>query len=104
MLTSCQAILPTHGIIGRWQVDAMSESSVREARLRRDFADRYPGIEPGIWFNAATLAEHLDLRRAREPDLDLPSGSRTLSPEHFEFRGGEKPIGVRSVLGRRPGD
>jgi hypothetical protein len=82
----------------------MSDSNVREARLRGEFADRYPGIEPGIWFNAATLAEHLDHRLARESEGDRPVGSRALSPEHFDFRGGEKPIGVRSVLGRRPGD
>lgn len=83
---------------------AMSDSSVREARLRPDFADRYPGIEPGVWFTAATLAEHLDLRRAREQDPGLPSGPRTLASDHFEFRGGERPIGLSAVLGRRPGD
>jgi hypothetical protein len=86
------------------QADPMKDPIVREARLRGDFADRYPGIEPGIWFNAATLAEHLDHRRTRESDRDWPVGSRALSPEHFEFRGGEKPIGVRTVLGRRPED
>jgi hypothetical protein len=77
---------------------------VREARLRGEFADRYPGIEPGIWFNAATLAEHLHRRWGRESDRGRPIGSRALSPEHFDFRGGEKPIGLRSVLGRRPED
>lgn len=96
----------------------MPERSVREARLRPDHAHRYPGIEPGIWFTAATLAEHLDLRRTRErgrereresereseSDGGPPSGPRPLSSEHFEFRGGEKPVGVREVLGRRPGD
>lgn len=90
----------------------MPEQSVREARLRPDHAHRYPGIEPGIWFTAATLAEHLDLRRTREreresgreSDGEPPSGPRPLSSEHFEFRGGEKPVGVRGVLGRRPGD
>ena len=42
----------------------MSGAGVREARLRPDHAERYPGIEPGIWFTAATLAEHLNIRRA----------------------------------------
>jgi hypothetical protein len=32
---------------------------LREARLRAEFADRYPGIEPGVWFTAVTLSEHL---------------------------------------------
>jgi hypothetical protein len=82
----------------------MTDRRVREARLRPDFADQYPGIEPGVWFIAATLAEHLNLRRAREGEGEPPSGPRTLSGDHFEFRGGEKPVGARAVLGRRPGD
>jgi hypothetical protein len=81
----------------------MTDPSVREARLRRDHADRYPGIEPGVWFNAATLAEHLYLRRVREGEVE-PGGPRLLPGEHFEFRGGEKPVGGRAALGRRPGD
>lgn len=82
----------------------MTDRSVREARLLPDHADLYPGIEPGVWFIAATLAEHLDLRRARGSEAEPPSGPRTLSGDHFEFRGGEKPVGARAVLGRRPGD
>ena len=81
----------------------MMDTNVREARLRPDFAPDYPGIDPGVWFTAATLAEHLERRRTREGDLS-PGGPRSLSPEHFEFRGGERPIGVRAVLGRRDGD
>ena len=82
----------------------MSNRGVREARLRPDHADLYPGIEPGVWFIAATLAEHLDLRRSRVGEDEPPSGLRTLSSEHFEFRGGEKPVGAYALLGRRPGD
>jgi hypothetical protein len=81
----------------------MSDSSVREARLRPDHAELYPGIEPGVWLTAATLAEHLDRRLAREGG-GTHIGARVLSPEHFEFRGGERPIGVRAALGRRHGD
>jgi hypothetical protein len=82
----------------------MNEPGVREARLRPEHADLYPGIDPGVWFTAATLAEHLDHRRIRGSDGQPPSGPRPLSPEHFEFRGGDRPLGVREVLGRRPGD
>ena len=82
----------------------MTDRNVREARLLPDHADRYPGIEPGVWFIAATLAEHLDLRRSRGRGGESPSGPRALSADHFEFRGGEKPVGVRAVLGRRLGD
>jgi hypothetical protein len=83
---------------------AMKTLTVREARLRPEFADRYPGVEPGVWFTAATLAEHLDFRRSRDTGEPLPNGPRPLVPEHFEFRGGEKPLGLSAVLGRRPGD
>jgi hypothetical protein len=82
----------------------MSDLDVREARLRAAHADRYPGIEPGVWFTAATLAEHLDLRRSRGDENGPPSEPRLLLPDHFEFRGGEKPVGVRVVLGRRLSD
>ena len=78
--------------------------SVREARLRPDHADRYPGIEPGVWFTAATLAEHLEARRARGGEVAPAEGTRQLSGLHFEFRGGERPVGMVAVLGRRPGD
>ena len=80
----------------------MNETNLREASLRPDYADRYPGIEPGVWFTAATLAEHLEVRRNRGGDA--APGPRPLSGEHFEFRGGERPVGHRDVLGRRPGD
>ena len=72
----------------------------REARLRAEFADRYPGIEPGVWFTAATLSEHL-LSRVRREDPDRETPSRLLDPEHFEFRGEPGPLGVRANLGRR---
>ena len=64
-------------------------ASIREARLRPDFADMYAGIEPGTWVSAAGLAELLITRLLREgvPGEELPR--RVLDPAHFEFRGGE---------------
>ena len=63
--------------------------SIREARLREEFAGDYAGIEPGVWFNAAGLAEQLITQLLREgvPDDELPR--RVLDPQHFEFRGGD---------------
>jgi hypothetical protein len=81
----------------------VTDSGVREARLRPEHAGLYPGIEPGVWFTAATLAEHLDRRCARG-EGNGGTGPRVLSPDHFEFRGGERPLGVRAVLGRRHSD
>ena len=60
--------------------------SVREARLRAEFAPQYSGIEPDVWFNAALLAEQLIAKLLRDgvPDDELPR--RVLDPQHFEFR------------------
>ena len=77
---------------------------VREARLRSEFADQYRGIDPGIWFAAATLADHMVSRLLREGNANLALVPRVLNPEHFEFRGGEPPVGSPEVLGRRPRD
>jgi len=70
---------------------------VREARLRDEFAAQYAGIEPGVWFNAAGLAEQLIARLLREgiPDDELPR--RVLDPRHFDFRGGEASSRAQSA-------
>jgi hypothetical protein len=77
---------------------------VREARLRAEFAELYPGVAPGVWFTAATLAEHMVSRLLREGKANLALIPRVLNPEHFEFRGGEGPVGGKASLGRRPQD
>ena len=66
-----------------------SKPSLREARLRAEFAPHYSGIEPDVWFNAAMLAERLIAKLLRDgvPDDELPR--RVLDPQHFEFRDGE---------------
>ena len=77
---------------------------VREARLRAGFAEQYPGIEPGVWFTAATLADHMVARLIREGKANIALLPRTLHPEHFEFRGGEGPVGESSSPRRRSQD
>jgi hypothetical protein len=64
-----------------------TEAPPREARLRREFADRYPGVDPDVWYIAATLAEHLLARFLREGEAGRASPERIMDPEHFEFRG-----------------
>jgi hypothetical protein len=59
----------------------------REARLRPEFADRYPGVDPDVWYIAATLAEHLLARFLRGGDTGSVPPDRIMDPEHFEFRG-----------------
>ncbi|MEO8089039.1 MAG: hypothetical protein ABI703_01940 [Gemmatimonadales bacterium] len=66
-----------------------SRPAVREARLRAEFADKHPGIEPGDWYSAAGLAERLITRLLREGVSDEELPQRVLDPAHFEFRGGE---------------
>ena len=63
--------------------------SVREARLRPEFADMYSGIEPDTWFSAAGVAEILITRLLREGISGAELPQRVLDPAHFEFRGGE---------------
>ena len=65
--------------------------SVREARLKGEYADEYPGLTPGVWIPATELARKLIERahaRRREG-----RHTRTFDPTHFEFRGG--PTGAR---------
>jgi hypothetical protein len=80
-------------------VEPAAKPSVREALLREEFAHQYAGIEPGVWFNAAGLAEQLIAQLLRDgvPDDELPR--RVLDPRHFEFRGGE-PSAARTASGR----
>lgn len=66
-----------------------SQPVVREARLRPEFAQKYVGIEPGVWLSAAGLAERLITRLLREGVSDEELPQRVLDPRHFEFRGGE---------------
>ena len=63
------------------------EAPPREARLRPEFADRYPGVDPDVWYIAATLAEHLLARFLREGEAGQAPPERIMDPEHFEFRG-----------------
>ena len=64
-----------------------TQAPPREARLRPEFADRYPGVDPDVWYIAATLAEHLLARFLREGEAGHAAPERIMDPEHFEFRG-----------------
>ena len=68
---------------------ASPQPAFREAMLRAEFAQKYVGIEPGIWFSAAGLAEKLITRLLREGVSDEELPQRVLDPTHFEFRSGE---------------
>jgi hypothetical protein len=66
----------------------------REARLRPEYAGRYPGIQAGVWEPAAVLCDRV-LAGGLLRGSPLGWHDRVLPPEHFEFRGG-------GVQGERP--
>lgn len=61
--------------------------TIREARLRSDYAHLYPPVAAGVWIPAAEVGArmlfwHLQLTGT------LRLGDRLLDSTHFEFRGG----------------
>ena len=72
---------------------------VREAKLRPEFAALYPGVDPQVWYIAATLAEHLLARYLREDATGGPPPPRIMDPAHFEFRGEGGFAGGRLTMG-----
>ena len=60
---------------------------VREARLRPEWAQLYPGLEAGVWTVAAELVP-LVLRHRLQGQSTWEFTRRILVEEHFEFRGG----------------
>jgi hypothetical protein len=68
------------------------QSDPREARLRPEYAVRYPYLTPGAWVPAAVLADQVIAAVLGRPDGRFISRERALDPEHFEFRGtGSRP-------------
>jgi hypothetical protein len=78
----------------------MTDTPLREARLKPEFAGLYPGIEPGEWYTAATLAEHLLARFIRQDAYQRSLPERILDDHHFEFRGEGGLQGGRIHLGQ----
>jgi hypothetical protein len=58
----------------------------REARLRREYASLYPGLKPGVWYNAAWLSARQFARVRCDGRAD--SMAKVVNETHFEFRGG----------------
>ncbi|MDQ3209437.1 MAG: hypothetical protein M3Q37_12640 [Gemmatimonadota bacterium] len=63
-----------------------SPGGIREARLRPECAEEYPGLTPGVWILATELAQKL-IERAHSRRRE-GRHTRTFDPTHFEFRGG----------------
>jgi hypothetical protein len=73
------------------------QPAVREARLRPEFAYRYPYLTAGIWESASVLSDRVVANILGRPDGKFISRERALDPEHFEFRAGatRRPGGPR---------
>ena len=61
--------------------------NVREARLRPEYAEEYPGMTPDVWVPVRELARLLVERVYARRREGRPA--RTFDPTHFEFRGGD---------------
>ena len=65
------------------------ETPLRFARLRREFAALYAGLDAGAWYPAASVAAYFRAWLVRHPDRQRGIGPlRGLDTAHFEFRGG----------------
>ena len=77
------------------------QQTIREARLRPEFADLYPAVEPGVWLPATPVGQQLLLWHLAK--AVAPQGERLMGEEHFEFRGGPQLDG-RNGTRTRVGD
>jgi hypothetical protein len=68
----------------------------REARLKKEHAVLYPGIEPGAWMPVEMLLRHItDLIHLDRSKSGIITGTRLLHQDHFEFRGqSARPSGL----------
>jgi hypothetical protein len=78
------------------------QSTIREARLKPEYASVYPGVPPGVWMPASEIGQQLLLWHLTA--AATPQGERLISDEHFEFRGGQKRVGSWINMRTRPAD
>jgi hypothetical protein len=62
------------------------QENMREARLRPEYADLYPGVQPDVWLPATVVGQQLLLWHLAT--AAAPQGERLMADGHFEFRGG----------------
>jgi len=76
-----------------------SPGGVREARLKTECSEEYPGLTPGVWMPATELAQKL-IERAHSRRRE-GRHTRTFDPTHFEFRGGPEAPRHRGTRTRK---
>jgi hypothetical protein len=65
----------------------------REACLKPEYAQLYPGLDAGAWQSAGALADKVLACRLLLPSGGFVLSDRVLANGHFEFRGGLPPRG-----------
>jgi hypothetical protein len=75
----------------------LARRETREARLRPEYVELYPGIRSGEWEPAAILADRLLADRLLRGS-DAAIRGRVLLDAHFEFRGGASLGGERDGM------
>ena len=74
----------------------------REGWLKPEYAEFYPGLEPGVWQPVGVLLQRIAALVARDPSKSgVITGERTLRDDRFEFRGAsDRPEGWPGSLSR----
>jgi hypothetical protein len=74
----------------------MSTARGREARLKKEHAELYPGLRPGVWIPVEQALRHVtDLIHKDRSKSGVITGRRLLHEEHFEYRGTSvRPAGL----------
>jgi hypothetical protein len=80
----------------------METTTIREAKLRPQYASLYPALEAGTWQPATAIGRQLLLWHLTAPAM--PEGERLMSEEHFEFRGGTRRDRAESGVRSRTAD
>ncbi len=75
---------------------------MREARLRPEFAQLYPGLTPDRWEPASRIVEAILANVLLHEMGEAPRPDRLLDEAHFEFRG--SAAAARSSRGNRASD
>ena len=89
---------------GPMPVAVPGDPFTRLARLKPEFEDQYPGLDPGAWYPAASVAAYYQSWLVRHPDRTrIGAPLRGLDTAHFDFRGGV-PRDDPWVPGRSPDD
>jgi hypothetical protein len=64
-------------------------SRIRLVRLRPEFAELYPGLDPSVWETATDLMARLIGQHRVQPSPGFKPSNRVLPDAHFEFQGGD---------------